>query len=159
MAKIEILGSEFAEKLELQFAPSIKAGFPSPADDYLQDRLDFNRDLIRHPETTFYGRVSGDSMMDAGINDGDIAVIDKSIEASDGDIVVGYVNNEFTIKFLDLSHRAEGYIELRLSHRAEGYIELRPANKNYQPIRIYESDDFEVWGVVVWTIKNWKRLT
>ena len=147
MAKIEILGSEFAEKLELQFAPSIKAGFPSPADDYLQDRLDFNRDLIRHPETTFYGRVSGDSMMDAGINDGDIAVIDKSIEASDGDIVVGYVNNEFTIKFLDLSHRAEGYIE------------LRPANKNYQPIRIYESDDFEVWGVVVWTIKNWKRLT
>ena len=110
MAKIEILGSEFAEKLELQFAPSIKAGFPSPADDYLQDRLDFNRDLIRHPETTFYGRVSGDSMMDAGINDGDIAVIDKSIEASDGDIVVGYVNNEFTIKFLDLSHRAEGYI-------------------------------------------------
>ena len=133
MAKIEILGSEFAEKLELQFAPSIKAGFPSPADDYLQDRLDFNRDLIRHPETTFYGRVSGDSMMDAGIND--------------GDIVVGYVNNEFTIKFLDLSHRAEGYIE------------LRPANKNYQPIRIYESDDFEVWGVVVWTIKNWKRLT
>ena len=70
MAKIEILGSEFAEKLELQFAPSIKAGFPSPADDYLQDRLDFNRDLIRHPETTFYGRVSGDSMMDAGINDG-----------------------------------------------------------------------------------------
>ena len=97
MAKIEILGSEFAEKLELQFAPSIKAGFPSPADDYLQDRLDFNRDLIRHPETTFYGRVSGDSMMDAGINDGDIAVIDKSIEASDGDIVVGYVNNEFTV--------------------------------------------------------------
>lgn len=58
MAKIEILGSEFVEKLELQFAPSIKAGFPSPADDYLQDRLDFNRDLIRHPETTFYGRVS-----------------------------------------------------------------------------------------------------
>ena len=115
MAKIEILGSEFAEKLELQFAPSIKAGFPSPADDYLQDRLDFNRDLIRHPETTFYGRVSGDSMMDAGINDGDIAVIDKSIEASDGDIVVGYVNNEFTIKFLDLSHRAEGMDDQELA--------------------------------------------
>ena len=135
MKNITILNGEFSKELELLLAPSIKAGFPSPADDYLQDRLDFNRDLIRHPETTFYGRVSGDSMMDAGINDGDIAVIDKSIEASDGDIVVGYVNNEFTIKFLDLSHRAEGYIE------------LRPANKNYQPIRIYESDDFEIGNI------------
>ena len=147
MKSIKLIKGEFEEKVDLLLAPGIRAGFPSPAEDYLRESLDFNRDLIRHPETTFYGRVSGDSMMDAGINDGDIAVIDKSIEASDGDIVVGYVNNEFTIKFLDLSHRAEGYIE------------LRPANKNYQPIRIYESDDFEVWGVVVWTIKNWKRLT
>ncbi len=145
MKTLTILDSEFAKELELQLAPAIKAGFPSPADDYLQDRLDFNRDLIRHPETTFYGRVSGDSMIDAGINDGDIAVIDKSIEASDGDIVVGFVNNEFTIKYLDLSHKEEGYIE------------LRPANKNYKPIRINDSDDFEVWGVVVWTIRNWKK--
>lgn len=145
MKTLTILDSEFAKELELQLAPAIKAGFPSPADDYLQDRLDFNRDLIRHPETTFYGRVSGDSMIDAGINDGDIAVIDKSIEASDGDIVVGFVNNEFTIKYLDLSHKEEGYIE------------LRPANKNYKPIRINNSDDFEVWGVVVWTIRNWHK--
>ncbi len=145
MKTLTILDSEFAKELELQLAPAIKAGFPSPADDYLQDRLDFNRDLIRHPETTFYGRVSGDSMIDAGINDGDIAVIDKSIEASDGDIVVGFVNNEFTIKYLDLTHKEEGYIE------------LRPANKKYKPIRINESDDFEVWGVVVWTIRNWYK--
>ncbi len=145
MKTLTILDSEFAKELELQLAPAIKAGFPSPADDYLQDRLDFNRDLIRHPETTFYGRVSGDSMIDAGINDGDIAVIDKSIEASDGDIVVGFVNNEFTIKYLDLTHKEEGYIE------------LRPANKNYKPIRINDSDDFEVWGVVVWTIRNWHK--
>lgn len=145
MKTLTILDSEFAKELELQLAPAIKAGFPSPADDYLQDRLDFNRDLIRHPETTFYGRVSGDSMIDAGINDGDIAVIDKSIEASDGDIVVGFVNNEFTIKYLDLTHKEEGYIE------------LRPANKNYKPIRINDSDDFEVWGGVVWTIRNWHK--
>ena len=145
MKNLTILKSEFSNKLELQLAPSIKAGFPSPADDYQQDRLDFNRDLIRHPETTFYGRVSGDSMVDAGICDGDIAVIDRSVEPSDGDVVVGYVNEEFTIKFLDLKHKDEGFIE------------LRPANKDYKPIRINADDDFEVWGVVVWTIKNWHK--
>ena len=145
MNNLTILNSEFSNKLELQLAPSIKAGFPSPADDYQQDRLDFNRDLIRHPETTFYGRVSGDSMVDAGICDGDIAVIDRSVEPSDGDVVVGYINEEFTIKFLDLKHKDEGFIE------------LRPANKDYKPIRINADDDFEVWGVVVWTIKNWHK--
>lgn len=101
--------------------------------------------MIAHPEATFYGRVDGDSMIDAGINDGDIAVIDRSVEAQHGDVVVGYVNGEFTIKFLDLTHKEEGYIE------------LRPANSDYLPIRINENDNFEVWGVVVWTIKNWKR--
>lgn len=140
-----ILKGEFKESLELQLAPSIKAGFPSPAEDYLRNSLDFNRDLIKHPEATFYGRVDGDSMRDAGIDDGDIAVIDRSLEAADGDIIVAYVNEEFTIKRLDLKHKQEGYIE------------LLPANKKYKPIRIDEGTDFEVWGVVVWTIKNWKK--
>ena len=142
MSGIKILRGEFKEKLELLLAPQIKAGFPSPADDYLQDSIDFNRDLIKHPEATFYGRVDGDSMMDAGISDGDIAVIDRALEPSDGDIVVAYINNEFTIKYLDLKHKKDGYIE------------LRPANKDYKPIRIDEYDDFEVWGVVVWIIKK-----
>ena len=106
--------------------------------------MDFNRDLIRHPEATFYGRVAGDSMQDAGICEGDIAVIDRSVEPQDGDVIVGYINGEFTIKFLDLTHRKDGYIE------------LRPANKKYSPIRIDENDSFEVWGVVVWTIKSWR---
>ena len=145
MAKIHILPSEFSNELSLQFAPGIKAGFPSPAQDYRHDTLDFNRDFIRHPEATFYGRVDGDSMMDAGINDGDIAVIDRSLEANDGDVIVAYVNEEFTIKFLDVSHKDEGYIE------------LRPANKHYYSIKIDVTDEFEVWGVVVWTIKNWKK--
>jgi len=145
MSKIQLIKGTFEEQLELQFAPGIKAGFPSPAQDYLRESLDFNRDLIAHPEATFYGKVDGDSMEDAGINDGDIAVIDRSAEPQNGDVIVAYVNNEFTIKFLDLTHREEGYIE------------LRPANKRYKPIRIDENDNFEVWGVVVWTIKNWKR--
>lgn len=145
MAKIHIIQGAFQQSLKLQLAPAIKAGFPSPAEDYQHETLDFNRDLIRNPEATFYGKVEGDSMIDAGICDGDIAVIDRSMEPRDGDVIVAYINEEFTIKYLDLSHRKEGYIE------------LRPANKAFRPIRINEDDDFEVWGVVIWTIKNWRR--
>ena len=142
MADIKLLKGGYTGQLDLLFAPQIKAGFPSPAQDYIRESLDFNRDLIKHPEATFYGRVDGDSMMDAGISDGDIAVIDRALEPSDGDIIVAYINNEFTIKYLDLKHKKDGYIE------------LRPANKNYKPIRIDEYDEFEVWGVVVWIIKK-----
>ena len=141
---MKLIKGEFKEKLDLLFAPSIRAGFPSPAEDYLSDSLDFNRDLIKHPEATFYGEVEGDSMIGIGINEGDIAVIDRSIEAEHGNVVVAYINNEFTVKFLDLSHKKDGYIE------------LKPANDAFQPIRINEDDNFEVWGVVIWTIKKWK---
>ncbi len=143
MNDISIINSLFEEEQDLQIASGLKAGFPSPAEEYLQDSLDFNRDMIKHPESTFYGRVCGDSMIEAGINDGDIAVIDKSREPHNGSIVVAFINKEFTIKYLDLTHKADGYIE------------LRPANQMYKPIRIDEGDDFEVWGVVVYTIKQW----
>ena len=83
-------------------------------------------------------------MMDVGICDGDIAVIDRSIKANSGDVVVGCLNGEFTIKFLDLRQKKDGYIE------------LRPANKDFKPIKITPEDDFFVWGVVVWTIKHWR---
>ena len=141
---MKLITGEFEKRLQLQFAPSVRAGFPSPAEDYMNESLDFNRDLIKHPEATFYGRVQGDSMINAGICEGDIAVIDRSIEAEHGDVVVAYINNEFTIKYLDLTHKKEGYIE------------LQPANDNFKPIRIDECDNFEVWGVVIWTIKKWK---
>lgn len=145
MTKLTLLKGDFTSKLALSLAPTIKAGFPSPAEDYLHDSLDFNHDLIKNPEATFYGRVSGDSMIQAGICDGDIAVIDRSLQPIDGDIIVAYVNGEFTIKYLSLSHKDEGYIE------------LKPANPNYSPIRIDADDNFRVWGVVVWTIKQWRR--
>lgn len=144
LENIKLLKGEWLSRLSLALAPNIKAGFPSPADDYLRDSLDFNRDLIKNPEATFYGRVSGDSMRDAGINEGDIAVIDRSLQPVDGDVIVAYVNEEFTIKYLDLTHKEEGYIE------------LQPANPDYSPIRIDSTDNFRVWGVVVWTIKQWK---
>ena len=144
MKEIEHIGSEFDSKLELHLAPGIQAGFPNPAEEYLNDSIDFNRDIVRHPEATFYGRVKGDSMIDAGICEGDIAVIDRSKEVHDGSIIVAYINNEFTIKRLDMTHRGEGYIE------------LQPANAKYEPIRIDASDHFEVWGVVTHTIHSWE---
>ena len=101
--------------------------------------------MIKNPEATFYGRVSGDSMIDAGICDGDIAVIDRSLQPMDGNVIVAFVNGDFTIKYLDLKHKEEGYIE------------LKPANSNYSPIRIDVEDNFRVWGVVVWTIKQWRH--
>lgn len=143
MRSITILDGEFNKELMLQIAPELRAGFPSPAEEYLHDSLDFNRDLIKHPESTFYGRVIGDSMIEAGINDGDIAVIDRSREPHNGSIVVAFINKEFTIKYLDTTHREDGYIE------------LRPANPKYKPIRIDDGDEFEVWGVVAYTIKPW----
>ncbi len=141
---MKLIKGEFKERLELQFAQAVKAGFPSPAEDYMGESLDFNRDLIRNPEATFYALVEGDSMMDVGICKGDIAVIDRSIEPQHGDVVVGAIDKEFTVKFLDLSHKDEGWIE------------LRPANKAFKPIRIDESSDFRVWGVVIYTIKKWR---
>ena len=141
-ATMKLIKGEFKEKLDLLLAPGIRAGFPSPADDYLSDSLDFNRDLIKHPEATFYGEVEGDSMIDLGIEEGDIAVIDRSIEAEHGDIVVSYINGEFNVKVLDLTHKNDGYIE------------LKSANPKAPNFRIDENDNFQVWGVVSHIIKK-----
>jgi DNA polymerase V len=141
---MKLIKGEFKENLDLPFAPGIRAGYPSQAEDYLLDSLDFNRDLIKHPEATFYGRVEGDSMIGLGIEDGDIAVIDRSIEAEHGDIIVAYINGEFNIKLFDLTHKKDGYIE------------LKSANPKAPNFRIEEYDNFRVWGVVIWTIKKWK---
>ncbi len=141
---MKLIKGEFKEKLDLLFAPSIRAGFPNSADDYLHESLDCNRDMIKHPEATFYGRVEGDSMIGLGINEDDIAVIDRSVEPEHGDIVVAYIDGDFNVKLLDLTHKKDGYIE------------LKSANPNAPNFRINEGDNFRVWGVVIWTIKQWK---
>ena len=143
MGNIQIIRGVFDTQLELQDA-RVVAGFPSPADDYAHETLDFNRDYIRHPEASFYGKVEGMSMKDAGIFDGDRVIIDRAVEPHDGSIVVGFLNGDFTMKYLDLKHKNDGYIE------------LKPANPKYPSFRIDEYDNFEVWGVVIWTIKKWK---
>ena len=141
---MKLIKGEFKEKLDLLFAPSIRAGFPNSADDYLHESLDFNRDMIKHPEATFYGRVEGDSMIGLGINEDDIAVIDRSVEPEHGDIVVAYIDGDFNVKLLDLTHKKDGYIE------------LKSANPNAPNFRINEGDNFRVWGVVIYSIKRWK---
>ncbi|MCR4604002.1 MAG: translesion error-prone DNA polymerase V autoproteolytic subunit [Prevotella sp.] len=142
---MKLIKGKFDEELRLQLAPAIKAGFPSPAEDYATESLDFNRDLIRHPEATFYAMVDGDSMESIGICNGDIAVIDKSLEPQHGDVVVAFIDNEFNIKRLDMTHKKDGYIE------------LKSTTPGYPSFRIDENNHFEVWGVVVYSIKKWRR--
>ncbi len=144
MANIKIRQGIFETTLELEHA-GIKAGFPSPADDYRHDTLDFNRDYITHPEASFYGDVEGDSMRDAGILDGDRVIIDKAVEPHQGSIVVAFWNGEFTMKYLDLTNKKDSYIE------------LKPANPDYPVFKIEAGDSFEVWGVVIHLIRTFEK--
>mgnify|MGYP003236253482 CR=1 FL=1 len=97
--KLELYSADLSSQLNLAFADQgIRAGFPSPAQDYMGESIDLNHELVHHPATTFYARAVGDSMTGCGIDDGDLLVIDKSIEAQDGDIVVAFIDGEFTLK-------------------------------------------------------------
>ena len=116
----------------------IHAGFPSPATDYMTQAIDLNKELVRHPAATFYGRVVGDSMIDAGVDEGDILVIDKALEPRDGDMAVCCLDGEFTLKYL----------------RIDDGITLVPANPKYPEIRISDGDNFIMWGVVTYVIKK-----
>ena len=117
----------------------VAAGFPSPAEDHASLSLDLNRELIKNPASTFYARVSGLSMIDEGINDGDLLVIDKSIDPYDGCLAVCYIDGEFTLK------RFEKHKDLGL---------LIPANREFKPIRVSAENDFCIWGVVTYLIKK-----
>lgn len=117
----------------------VAAGFPSPAEDYASMSLDLNRELIKNPASTFYARVSGLSMVDEGINDGDLLVIDKSIVPFDGCLAVCYIDGEFTIKRFE---------------KHNGYGLLVPANKEFKPIKVTADNDFCIWGIVTYIIKK-----
>lgn len=121
------------------FVSVVLAGFPSPADDYLDHPLDFNELLIAHPAATFAVRVAGDSMTGVGTFPGDIAIVDRSLKAIDGSVILGIIDGEFTIKH----YRSKG--------RA---VWLEAANEAYPPIRIDENSAFEVWGVVRHAIRR-----
>ncbi len=118
---------------------TVSAGFPSPADDYSESRLDLNKELISNKSATFYARVRGDSMTLAGITDGDLLIIDKSKTPVNGSVVVCLIDGEFTVK--------------RLQKAGNQYY-LMPENNNYQPIKIKPENEVAIWGVVTYTIKK-----
>ena len=120
----------------------IRAGFPSPAQDYVEGGIDLNKELVKNPATTFFGRVSGDSMTGAGIDDGDLIVIDKSISASEGDVAVCFVDGEFTLKRI---------------HVEKDVLWLVPENPKYKKIKVTSDQNFMVWGVVTYAIKDVRR--
>lgn len=143
--KLHIYSANTSTILNLDFVDcGIKAGFPSPAQDYLTDSIDLNKELIRRKETTFLARVSGNSLMEAGINDGDLIVIDKSLEVKDGDFVVAFIDGEFTLK------------EFRRDE-ANNCAWLVPHNKQFAPIKVTEENDFMIWGVLTYTIKQLRK--
>ncbi len=115
------------------FEAVVPAGFPSPAADYEQDQLDLNRHLVKNPVATFFVRVTGDSMIDAGIHHGDLLVVDRSLEPRDKNVVIAVVDGELTVKRIRIHRRK---------------IILVPENRNYVAREITGETEFEVWGVV-----------
>ncbi|MDR2037048.1 MAG: translesion error-prone DNA polymerase V autoproteolytic subunit [Bacteroidales bacterium] len=130
-------------KFLLPLFEGLKAGFPSPAADYIDVAIDLNKELIKHPASTFLGRVSGDSMKDANLDDGDLLVIDKSIRPAHGMMAVCFLDGEFTIKYIKIDGEN---------------ILLVPANDAYDPILVTQDDNFVVWGIVTSIIKKPKEL-
>lgn len=144
MSKISFYPIADGEMMELPYADGgVKAGFPSPAQDELGDSINLNKELIRHKESTFFARVDGSSMIDAGLEDGDLLIVDRAERADEGIVCICVLNGDFTVKYLRYN---------------EGRLFLVPANKLYHPIEVCEGDDFEVWGVVTYIIHRPKRL-
>lgn len=127
-----------APALELPlYSSTVQAGFPSPADDYIEYKLDLNTHLIQHPSATFFVRASGDSMKNAGIHSGDMLIVDRSLEATHGKIVIAAVNGELTVKRL---------------FRQNGKIQLLAENPTYKAINVTDEEHLVIWGVVTYVI-------
>ncbi len=116
---------------------AVPAGFPSPADDYVERRLSLDEHLIQHRESTFFMRVAGHSMRDLGIFDGDLLVVDRSVPATHGCVVVAVINGEFTVK--------------QLLYTPQGKV-LRAAHPDYPEVAVTAEHDFSIWGVVQWNV-------
>nr|WP_318381608.1 translesion error-prone DNA polymerase V autoproteolytic subunit [uncultured Enterobacter sp.] len=119
------------------FLERIPCGFPSPAQDYVEQRIDFNALMVQHPTATYIVKASGDSMIDGGISDGDLLVVDASLTAGQGDIVIAAIDGEFTVKQLQI----------------RPVVQLNPLNSAYRPIRLMSEEALEIFGVVTFIIK------
>lgn len=127
------------DSTEVPVAGSVRAGFPSPADDFPTQSLNISRELIRNPASTFYARVCGDSMTGDGIDDGDLLVVDRGIEPYDGCVAVCYLDGEFTLKRVEMH---------------SDYAMLVPSNPKYKPLRVSADNNFKVWGVARYVVKK-----
>ena len=137
---LEFYRPNYNTTLDLPFVDGgISAGFPSPADDFLDINIDLNKHLIKNPSTTFYGRVRGNSMIDAGIHDGDLLVIDKSLEPQSDKIAVCFIDGEFTVKRIQIE---------------KDTVWLIAENKDYQPIKVTKENELLIWGIVTNVIKD-----
>lgn len=129
---------EQSEHLPLM-TDTIAAGFPSPAEDFSELKISLDQTLVKNKEATFYAKVSGYSMKDAGLDDGDILVIDRSLEPKDGKIAVCYLDNAFTVKRIKIEKNC---------------VYLMPENENFKPIIVTEDNQLVVWGIVTYVIKK-----
>ena len=118
---------------------AISAGFPSPADDFKEIRISLDKELVKNQESTFYARVCGDSMFGAGIDDGDLLVIDKSLSPGNGKIAVCFIDGDFTVKRIV---------------KENGKLYLKAENKKYKPIELREENELIIWGIVEYVIKK-----
>ncbi len=124
------------------YEAAVAAGFPSPADDYIETRLDLNEHLIHHPSATFFVRASGESMVGAGIHDGDLMIVDRALTPGDGDIVIAVLYGDLTVKRI---------------RKRNGRLLLEPDNKAYPAIEVPPDAGFQVWGVVTHAIHRTGR--
>jgi DNA polymerase V len=120
-------------------ADEVSAGFPSPAADFMENSIDLNKELSDNPLATFYIKVKGNSMIDAGINDKDVLVVDRSLEPQHNKIAICFIDGEFTVKRIKLK---------------DNTLQLAPENKNYEPIYITEENQLIIWGIVTYVIKK-----
>ena len=130
--KANLLGQWLVEQ-------GVSAGFPSPADDFKEVRISLDRELVKNRDATFYARVSGESMVGAGLDDGDLIVIDRSLDPQNGKIAVCLVDGEFTVKRI---------------RKEEDKLYLMPENKRYKPIEVKKGSELTIWGVVQYVIKK-----
>lgn len=136
----EFYAPDYATALELPFIDTgISAGFPSPADDFIELSIDLNKHLIKHKDSTFFAKVKGHSMKNAGIFNGDLLVIDKSLEPQDGKIAICQIDGEFTVKRIK--------IEIDV-------VWLIAENEDYTPIKVTPDNELMIWGIVVYSIKS-----
>ncbi|MDX9919604.1 MAG: translesion error-prone DNA polymerase V autoproteolytic subunit [Paludibacter sp.] len=138
-AHLDIYSAQTDTELNLPLFEGVRAGFPSPAADFIDVSIDLNKHLIKHPSATFYARAKGDSMKDAGIFDGDLLIVDKSIDPADGRIAICYLDGEFTVKRIK---------------KDKDEVWLIPANTAYQPIKMEEGSSLTIWGIVTHVIKS-----